>query len=284
MAKIFDSKFTWPRITIVTPSYNQGQYLEETIRSVLSQGYPNLEYIVMDGGSIDNSVDIIRRYEAQIAYWESQPDGGQSAAIQSGFGKASGVILGYLNSDDVLLPGSLEAIGRFYASHKSAGMIVGKSLIIDSISRIQRPVWGFPPTFYSLLFWGTGGFNQPASFWTREAFFDVGGLDPSLHFAFDYDFYTRLSRKKYKIMRIDTFLAAFRYHETSKTSTLQSVRVREDALVQHRNGIEIYPALLCKLAYFYYECRYRLFALWFRFRWILGLEHSPTLISKEIVV
>lgn len=105
-----------PRITIVTPSYNQGQFLERTIVSVLQQGYPNLEYIVMDGGSTDGSVDVIKKYQDRLTYWESGPDQGQSEAINKGFAKSSGEILGWLNSDDTLEPGALRRLGAFHGT------------------------------------------------------------------------------------------------------------------------------------------------------------------------
>lgn len=112
-APVMANNRPWPRITIVTPSYQQAQYLEEAIRSVLLQGYPNLEYIVMDGGSRDGSVEIIQRYAPWLSYWQSQPDGGQSAALADGFARATGEILAWINSDDRLQPGALQRVGQF---------------------------------------------------------------------------------------------------------------------------------------------------------------------------
>src|SRR5579862_8824120 len=110
--------FPWPRITVVTPSFQQGRFLEETIRSVLGQGYPNLDYIVIDGGSTDQSVEIIQKYAAQLSYWVSEPDHGQANAVNKGFQRSTGEILGWLNSDDLLLPGALFTIGRAFARNK----------------------------------------------------------------------------------------------------------------------------------------------------------------------
>jgi glycosyltransferase involved in cell wall biosynthesis len=271
--------FTWPKISIVTPSYNQGVFLEETIRSVLIQGYPNLEYFVMDGGSTDDSVKVIRKYEDQLTYWVSNRDGGQAAAIAKGFRLSSGTILGYLNSDDILLPGSLEAVGTFFATHRSTGMIVGKSLFINGDGDIQRPVWGIKPTRHSLFFWGTGGFCQPATFWLREAFDRSGGIDTSMRFSFDYDFYMRLLRNSYA-ERLNTYLAAFRIHGASKTFTLQDVRRVEDDLVRCRNGIDKYSKIIRRIAYICYEIHYRLVASFHRATVLIGMEKVPGLSGK----
>src|SRR5437867_7923227 len=134
---LFDEKLilnkdsSWPRITIVTPSYNQGLYLEQTILSVLNQNYPNLEYIIMDGGSSDNSVEIIRKYEKYLVHWESKSDEGQAAAIADGFRLAAGEILAYLNSDDLYLPGALRKVGEFFNQHKQVQFMYGDCLIVD---------------------------------------------------------------------------------------------------------------------------------------------------------
>ena len=121
-----------PRITIVTPSFNQGQYLEQTLRSVLDQGYPNLEYIVVDGGSTDDSVDILNRYADRLAWWVSEKDAGQSDAINKGFARASGDVYGYINSDDFLYPGALEAVGKAYASGAS-WMVPSRTVSTSSV-------------------------------------------------------------------------------------------------------------------------------------------------------
>ena len=123
----------WPRITVVTPSFNQGQYIEETIRSVLLQGYPNLEYIIMDGGSTDESVKIIKKYEPWLSYWVSEKDCGQSHAINKGWQRSTGDLVAWLNSDDYLAPGTLRQVARIYCQHQDLpfGLIYGRANVIN---------------------------------------------------------------------------------------------------------------------------------------------------------
>lgn len=268
----------WPCISVITPSYNQAQFVEEAVRSVLLQGYPNLEYLVMDGGSTDGSVDILRRYESHFDYWISTRDGGHAPALVAGFRRATGQILGFVNSDDVLLPGALAAVARHFARHPEAELIVGKSVLYDSASCITYVVPGLAPSFNSLLFWGSGGFNQPASFWKRAALFEAGIFDESLRFSFDYDMYLRLTRRR-PAQRVNHYLAAFRMHPASKTLTIRNVQQHDDALLKQRYGIERYPGWVRTLASVYYRARYRLSAGMLRLKLVLGLEGLPNLNS-----
>lgn len=234
---------TLPKISIVTPSYNQAQYLEATMRSILDQGYPDLEYIVMDGGSTDDSAEIIQKYSDRLTYWESAPDKGQADAIFRGFERATGEIFCYVNSDDLLLPGSLEMVGRWFREHPDEEWVVGGSILIDGLGKpIIRSRRGLPEadlgvkvTFKRLLLHNCGGFHQPASFWRRSAFEQAGGFDRTLRFCFDYDLFFRLARRR-PSGRIRSFLAAFRYHPASKTSTLESVFREENETLWKRYG------------------------------------------------
>src|SRR5262245_37115584 len=177
---------TWPRITVVTPSLNQGQYLEATLRSVLLQGYPNLEYRVMDGGSTDDSVGILRRYERWLDGWVSAPDNGQSHAINQGLSQASGQVLAWLNSDDTYEPGALVRIGRAFAEHPEAVLIFGQAY---HISRTGRRIGQASARAYDrrwLLEQGNS-IPQPSAFFNQAAWRAVGQLDETLHFAMDYD-------------------------------------------------------------------------------------------------
>jgi len=260
-----------PRITIVTPSYNQADYLEETIRSVLLQGYPNLEYIIMDGGSNDNSKEIIQYYSNFIDYWVSEKDKGQSSAILSGFNRSTGTILGFVNSDDILLPNALNAVGHFFHSHKSVNLLIGKSVLLNSESQIYHKVPGIPPTYRSLLFNGTRGFNQPASFWRKDTFYSVGGFESSLLFSFDYDLYLRLTRC-HRAFRVNEYFAGFRMHPQSKTSTMEMVRLRENAQLREREGISQDNNLKNITLKTLYSFRYRLLAGVFKIKNWFGFE------------
>lgn len=232
-----------PKICIVTPSYNQAIYLEATLKSVLQQDYPNLEYIIMDGGSTDRSVDIIKKYADRLAYWESGPDKGQADAIYRGFERATGEILGWVNSDDLLLPGCLMKVGQWFKRYPKEEWVVGGTVLIDHVGKPL--VWptrnlpiadlGVKVTFKRLLLHGCGGFHQPASFWKRDAYFGAEGFDRSLRFCFDYDMYFRLARRR-PSGHIRSFLAAFRDHGESKSNTLQDVFHQENEMLWRKYG------------------------------------------------
>ncbi len=224
-----------PRITIVTPSFNQGRYLEQTIRSVLEQGYPNLEYIIIDGGSTDDSVDIIRRYADRLSYWHSAQDEGQADAIGKGFEMATGNILGWLNSDDILMPESLFTVAREFPSDGDSVALAGSLVLIDESG---YPIEiGLPSRrryWRDMLFWGHG-VGQMATFWSKEAWKKSGGIDKYLLFAFDYDFFIKLRQiGEFKIIR--HYLAGFRQHSTQKTSTMKEVAVTEAQMIRERYG------------------------------------------------
>lgn len=229
---------TLPKITIVTPSYNQGRYLEETIRSVLGQGYPNLEYIVMDGGSNDGSIDIIRRYEHHLAYWQSQPDSGQADAIDKGFAKANGEIIGWLNSDDFLMPGCLSIVARKFALDEGAVAVSGRCICVDASGEPTNVYIPGKRSWKGMLFLGQG-LAQMATFWKRQAWHAVGALNTSLRFSFDYDLFIRL-RRFGEIAIVPNYLAASRLHPLSKTSTMQDISRIEKRLVQQKYGLKGY--------------------------------------------
>lgn len=205
----------WPRITVVTPSYNQGRFIEETIRSVLLQGYPDLEYIIMDGGSTDETLDVIRRYSRWITSWESRPDAGQSDAINKGFARATGEIFAYINSDDLYEPGAFFYAAELLAHKPAAGFMAGACRVFGIESRIFYPSWPDDPA--ELLAPFGSPFAQPSFFFTKEAYKKVGGFDPSLHYVFDREFYIRLALAGYTPLLTDRILARYRYHDCVKT-------------------------------------------------------------------
>jgi glycosyltransferase involved in cell wall biosynthesis len=225
---------TLPAFTLVTPSFNQGRFLERTIRSVLGQRYPFVEYIVMDGGSTDGSLEVLHRYAPWLAHWQSGPDGGQARAILDGLSRATGTVLGFLNSDDVLLPGALWEVARRFEGAGAAEVATGHTLFIDAEDRILSRGWMTPPDRETLLFWGCT-FAQPSSFWTRRAFEAVGGFDGTLRFSFDLDLFLRLC-SRYPVVGIDRQLAAMRWHDASKTSTMKEVCAAENAGLRERAG------------------------------------------------
>ena len=189
-AEALPNSQSWPKVSIVTPSYNQGAYLEQTIRSVLLQGYPNLEYIVIDGGSTDESVAILRKYEPWLTYWVSESDKGQSDAINKGFSRASGEIFGWLNSDDLYEPNALALIANYFSTTPDCDLLYGNGWSIDENGQRKHPCSWIKPYDRRLLL----TFNfilQPAAFWRRSVWKRTGELDISHHWAMDWDWLLR---------------------------------------------------------------------------------------------
>jgi glycosyltransferase involved in cell wall biosynthesis len=182
-----------PRVSIITPSYNQARFLEETIRSVLSQDYPDLEYIIVDGGSTDGSQEVIQRYAGRLAWWVSERDQGQTDAINKGFGRATGEVFAWLNSDDTYLPGAVGEAVEYLQSHAEAGMVYGDANLIDDQGKI---IGRFPArqTDYRSLLRGSVHIPQQAAFFRGSLWREVGPLDPAFFFAMDYDLWVRLAK------------------------------------------------------------------------------------------
>ena len=224
-----------PSISVVTPSYNQGDFLEEAIRSVLLQGYPRLEYILMDGGSSDDSRAIIHKYADFLAYWVSEPDEGQADAINKGFARGSGAVMGWLNSDDILQPGALQTIGAAFSDNPKINVVTGFRQLID---RDSRPIVNWTrgiPSAYQLRHRNI--IAQETTYWRREVWERLGPLDGSYNFALDYEYWQRMLASGHRFRLLPAFLGGFRQHEASKTSTLRQTYAEDLSRVYQQYGV-----------------------------------------------
>lgn len=204
-------------ISIIVPSFNQGQFLEETFQSIISQNYPNVEIIVMDGGSTDNSVEIIKKYEKYISYWQSQKDNGQSDAINSGFRKATGEYVTWLNSDDVLLPGSLQKIAKSIEQHPDVNWFLGNVLWLNKVGeiiqvgKVEKDCWLWNKHY---LF-SNGG---PTAIMKREYLLEIGALREDFHYMMDTELWHRYLKLGNPFVRINSYCWGLRLHEQAKMS------------------------------------------------------------------
>lgn len=209
-----------PHISIVTPSYNQGHFIADTIDSVLGQDYPDLQYIVMDGGSTDDTVDVLKRYEGRLV-WVSENDRGQAHAINKGLRLATGDVVAYLNSDDVYEPGALLAVGTFFARHPEAAWLTGRCRNVDrNRQEIRRAITAYKNLWLALksyrILQVIDYVSQPATFWHRRVIEQVGLFDESLRYSMDYDYSLRVGRH-FRLHVLNQYLACFRIHPSSKT-------------------------------------------------------------------
>lgn len=220
-----------PKISVITPSYNQANFIEQTIKSVLDQNYPNLEYIIMDGGSTDGTLEILKKYDTKII-WKSEKDEGQADAINKGLRLATGEIVAYINSDDTYEAETLKRIGEFFKENPRTMWVCGKCRITKENGReFYRPITWFKNFWlkrygYAKLL-AMNFVSQPAVFWRRELIERIGFLNCSLDFAFDYEYWIRIG-KKHKPAIIDDYLANFRIHPKAKGTTSYSKQFKEE--------------------------------------------------------
>jgi glycosyltransferase involved in cell wall biosynthesis len=224
----------FPKISIITPSYNQAEFLERTIRSVIDQDYPNLEYIVIDGGSTDGSVDILKKYSRHFAYWVSEPDQGQSAAINKGIKIATGELIAWQNSDDIYYPNTFRSLVANIRNRPNIELVVGNINIIDEYNNVIRDVKYVTPSFGRMIAEGMMVTNQ-AAFWRKNMHEQIGFMDESLHYAFDYDWFLRLINKCERCLHVDETWGGYRMHGATKTSNNQANFHKENFIILNKH-------------------------------------------------
>lgn len=285
---------SYPRITVVTPSYNQGRYISDTIESVLSQNYPDLEYIVVDGGSSDGSVDVIRGYGDRLAWWISEADRGQADAINKGFARSTGEILAFLNSDDFYFPDALHRVAGAFMDHPNVGVVWGRGEFVSETGEPRRSVGDrFDPR--TIIDGGFAPLPQPAIFIRRCVYEKIGGLDTDLHYTLDAEFFWR-AFSNFDALFIPYTLAALRTQPSSK-SVVHGPRFAQEIL---RNAEKLianpsaYPrfqiepgwvrsaAYLNGARYLYNNCRYREAFVWMTRSLRLSRRYVRTILFRDM--
>jgi len=223
-----------PRISVVTPSYNTGRYIDATIRSILGQDFAEVDYLVMDGGSTDNTLDVLKSFGSAIR-WESQSDSGQADAIHGGFERTTGDVLTWLNADDTFAPGALRTVAAFFAANPDIALVYGDAQYIDGNGSVIGPCAHIEPFNVNRLRCYSDFIVQPAAFFRRSAYEAVGGLDKSLHYGMDYDLWLKFAGK-FKVAYLPTLLANYRWLTENKTATGGFRRLNEITELVARYG------------------------------------------------
>ncbi len=234
-----------PVVSIITPSFNQAQFLERTIQSVLVQDYPRIEYAIVDGGSTDDSVDLIKKYQSRIAWWVSEQDKGQTDAINKGFNRASGDILAWINSDDTYHPGAVTAAVKYLMEHPDVAMVYADCDFIDEQDRVIGK-FNSAQTDYRRLREGYVHIPQQTMFFRAKYWKELGPLDPSFYFAMDYDLWTRIAAKAQLKYLPGNVWANFRIHSSSKTNVDDERGWREMLRVHYRDGGGFFSPIVAK--------------------------------------
>ena len=233
-----------PLVSIITPSFNQAPYIEETIKSVLTQDYPRIEYIIVDGGSTDGTVDIIRKYNNKIAWWVSEKDKGQTDAINKGFGRSTGHIFAWLNSDDTYEPGAVSAAVNYLHEHPNVGMVYADCNFINENGKVIGK-FNSAQTSHKLIRQGYVHIPQQTMFFRADLWKQVGPLDPSFYFAMDYDLWTRISARS-EIKYVPQTWANFRLHTSGKTIMADDRCWPEMVKVHYRDGGSFFSIIVAK--------------------------------------
>ena len=203
-----------PKLSIITPSFNQAQFLEETILSVLDQNYEPLEFIIIDGGSSDHSVDVIRKHEDRLSYWVSEKDRGQPHALNKGLAQATGEIVAYLNSDDIYLPGAFAAVIDYFKAHPECEWLCGDTMMFGADQPTEVTIARVPKSAAHALSWAYNA-PQPGMFWKRELLSE--GFAENWRYCFDHELYVRLLLAGHQCDHLPKTLAGYRLHAASKT-------------------------------------------------------------------
>jgi glycosyltransferase involved in cell wall biosynthesis len=248
------------KISVVTVCYNHAQFVADTIQSVLTQDYPNIEYIVIDGGSTDGSAEIIKKYSDRLAYWCSEPDGGQTPGLIKGFSKATGDVFCWINSDDLLAPGTLSEVANFFKKHPDAMCVTGDTRLIDGNGRQIRIQRQLP---FCRFFWlnDHNYIAQSSTFWRRKLYEKVGGLNSEFNLAMDGDLFARFSDEA-RLHKVRRIWSSFRVYAEQKTTALRGRGREEDEIIRRRyyphesvlvrkvrRGVARPLRVLCKLFY-----------------------------------
>jgi Glycosyl transferase family 2 len=228
-----------PKVSIITPSLNQARFLEQTIQSVLDQRYPNLEYVVIDGGSMDGSIDIIKKHAGSLAYWVSEPDRGQADALNRGMARATGDILAWINSDDFYYPGAIDGAVAAFSANPDLGFVYGRGNRVNDAAAVITEFSSTRPFDLDALVHGVDYILQPTTFMRRQALHEAGPFDESLHYTFDWDMWMRLGRR-FPAAMIDRMIAASREYASTKTASGGFRRTEEiRQLIQRHTGREL---------------------------------------------
>jgi glycosyltransferase involved in cell wall biosynthesis len=240
-----------PLVSIITPSYNQARFIEATINSVLSQNYPHIEYLIIDGGSTDGTIDILHRYDGRLR-WMSEPDSGQSEAVNKGLRMAQGEVVAWLNSDDTYLPGAVARAVDYLENHPEVMMVYGEGYEMDELGHIRQRFPATEPFNLWRLVYYSDYILQQTTFIRREVFGEIGMLDESLHYGMDWDLFIRIG-KRFKVAYIPEYLANLREHSTAKSSTGGLNRFEELARIMRHHGRRRFPPAYLKYGWVPYQ-------------------------------
>lgn len=225
-----------PKVSVITPSLNQGEFIERTILSVLNQDYPNIEYIVMDGGSTDNTIETLKDYEDRLI-WKSEPDNGQSHAINKGFRMATGEILAWLNSDDTYKPNTIRTAVRYLVKHPQVDMVYGNGHLIDEEDHLIGEFKSSPMDLRACLYHGRINIFQASVFFRKSVFEKIGLLDEKLHITMDIDYWIRIAQQGLSMKHIDCPLANLRWHPSAKTYQILGQHRKYHLLLLKKHGV-----------------------------------------------